>query len=197
MRRRIIFLILACLLIPKIGMSEMYYWIDDQGIENYSTRVESIPEICRSKAKVLSLPSPSLAPSELKSIQLSRDLTKIPFSPASPLLMQARINGIGPIPLILDTGADLTLISPSTLSKIGLKTENTPPVTVKGLSEIASAKRVLVDFIEVGEAKVGPLLIAVYPADMKEAEGLLGRDFLSNFNLTIDHKEKLVTLTPN
>ncbi len=54
-----------------------------------------------------------------------------------------------------------------------------------------------VDFIEVGETRVGPLFIVVYAADLKGADGLLGRDFLSHLNLTIDSKERLVTLTPN
>jgi hypothetical protein len=40
-------------------------------------------------------------------------------------------------------------------------------------------------------------LIAVYEADLKGADGLLGRDFLSHLKVTIDPKEKVVTLTPN
>jgi hypothetical protein len=51
--------------------------------------------------------------------------------------------------------------------------------------------------VEVEEAKVGPLLIIVHEANLKGADGLLGRDFLANFNVTIDSKECVVTLAPN
>ena len=50
--------------------------------------------------------------------------------------------------------------------------------------------------LEVGEAKVGPLRIIVHNADLKTADGLLGRDFLEHFTVTIDTKERLVTLVP-
>ncbi len=53
------------------------------------------------------------------------------------------------------------------------------------------------EFLEVGEARVGPLLIIVHDTDLKEADGLLGRDFLAHFHVTIDSKERIVTLTPN
>jgi hypothetical protein len=56
---------------------------------------------------------------------------------------------------------------------------------------------VWVNSVEVGEARVGPLLIIAHDADLKGADGLLGRDFLANFNVTIDSKERVVTLAPN
>jgi predicted aspartyl protease len=111
--------------------------------------------------------------------------------------VQARINGLGPITLILDTGAVATLISPSVLSRLGLSSVNGPPITLKGVTGMGYASRVWVDFMEVGNTRVGPLLIAVYDADLKVADGLLGRDFLSHLNVTIDSKEKVVTFTPN
>jgi len=56
---------------------------------------------------------------------------------------------------------------------------------------------VWVNSVEVEEARVGPLLIIVHEADLKGADGLLGRDFLAHFNVTIDAKERIVTLAPN
>jgi hypothetical protein len=44
---------------------------------------------------------------------------------------------------------------------------------------------------------VGPLLIIAYDGDLKAADGLLGRDFLAHFNVTIDSKAGVVTLAPN
>ena len=50
--------------------------------------------------------------------------------------------------------------------------------------------------LEVGEAKAGPLLIIAHDADLKQADGLLGRDFLERFTVTMDAKEGVVTLAP-
>lgn len=197
MRRWMIAGILIGLFFPGTGLSDIYYWIDDQGIQNYTARLESVPEEYRSKAQLLSLPPAPVAPPELKPSPPIRGTTKIPFSPDSPVLVQARINGLGPFTLILDTGAEATIISPSVLSMLGLSSENAPPVTLKSVTGMGYASRVWVDFIEVGETRVGPLLIAVYEADLKRAVGLLGRDFLSHLKVTIDAKEKMVTLTPN
>jgi predicted aspartyl protease len=197
MRRWLIAGILICLLFPETGLADIYYWIDGQGIQNYTARLESVPEEYRSQAQRLSLPPAPPAPPELKPSPPNKGTTRIPFSPGSPVLVQARINGLGPITLILDTGAQATLISPSVLSRLGLSSENAPPITLKGVTGMGYASSVWVDFIEVGETRVGPLLIAVYEADLKRADGLLGRDFLSHLKVTIDPKEKVVTLTPN
>ncbi len=59
------------------------------------------------------------------------------------------------------------------------------------------ALAVWVNSVEVGEAKVGPVLIITHNANIEGADGLLGRDFLANFNVTIDSKEWVVTLAPN
>ena len=197
MRHWMIVLILICLLFPEAGVSDIYYWIDDQGIQNYTARIESVPEVYRSKVQQLSLPPAPPAPPELKPSPPTKGPIRIPFSPGSPVLVNARINGIGPITLIFDTGTERTIISPSVLSRLGLSTENTPPITLKGVTGMGYADRVWVDFIEVGEVRVGPLLIVVYATDLKGADGLLGRDFLAGLNVTIDSKEKVVTLTPN
>jgi predicted aspartyl protease len=197
MRRWLIAVILICLLFPETGLADIYYWIDDQGIQNYTARLENVPEAYRSQAQRLSLLPTPPAPPELKPTPPIKGTTKIPFSPGSPVLVQARINGLGPVTLILDTGSEATLISPSVLSRLGLSSENAPPITLKGVTGMGYARRVWVDFIEVGETRVGPLLIAVYESDLKRADGLLGRDFLSHLKVTIDSKEKVVTLTPN
>jgi predicted aspartyl protease len=196
MRHWMITVILICLFFPEAGLSDIYYWVDDQGIQNYTATLESIPEEYRSKAQLLSLPPAPPAPPELNPSPPSGP-TRIPFSPGSPVLVNAKINGLGPITLILDTGAERTIISPTAQSKLGLSLENSPPVTLKSVTGMDYANRVWVDFIEVGETRVGPLLVVVYEADLKGADGLLGRDFLSHLNLTIDSKEKVITLTPN
>ncbi len=189
--------ILSFLLFPAIATGDIYYWADDQGTQHYTTRLELIPEPYRSKAIPLPLPTSPPEPPEITPGPSPKGLAKIPFTPGSPLLVSAKINGNGPIMLIIDTGADRTMVSPSALSRLGISFENTVRGIVRGVTGVGNAEAVWVNSVEIGEAKVGPLLIVAHDADLKVAEGLLGRDFLANFNVTIDSKERIVTLAPN
>jgi hypothetical protein len=190
-------LILIFALFPGLARADIYYWADDQGTQHYTTRFESIPEPYRSKAQLLPLPVSPPAPPELERSPSSKGITKIPFTPGLPVLVSAKINGAGPIPLILDTGADRTLVAPEALQRLGISIENGPRGILKGVTGASYVDAVWVNSVEVGEAKVGPLLIIAYDGDLKTADGLLGRDFLAHFNVTIDSKERVVTLAPN
>ena len=189
--------ILICLLFPGLALADIYYWVDDQGIQYYTTSLESIPERYRSHAQRLPTPVSPPAPPELRSSPVQKGSVKIRFTPGSPVLVSARINGAGPVTLILDTGADRTLVGSSTLKRLGISTENSPRALIKGVTGESYADAVWVNSVEVGEAKAGPLLIMAHDADLSGADGLLGRDFLANFNVTIDSKEQVVTLAPH
>jgi hypothetical protein len=190
-------LILIGVMISSLAWGEIYYWVDDQGTQHYTTGLENIPEPYRVKAQQLSLPTSPPVPPERTSITPQKKLVKIPFNPGSPVLVSAKINGVGPISLILDTGADRTLVRLSAFGRLGVSLENATGVLLSGVTGKTYGDAVWVDSVEVGESKVGPLFIIVHDADLKGADGLLGRDFLSHFNVTIDSKERVVTLSPN
>jgi len=197
MRGWVAILILMSLLLAPLTFADIYYWIDDQGTQYYTTRLENIPEAFRSKAIPLSLPTSPPVPPEITPKPLQKGPTRIPFTLGEPVLVSAKINGDGPVTLILDTGADRTMVAPSALSRLGISFENTLRGVVRGVTGASYAGAVWVNSVEVGEARVGPLLIVVHEADLKGADGLLGRDFLANFNVAIDSKEQVVTLSPN
>lgn len=198
MRGWVIALILiCCLFLSKPASADIYYWVDDQGTQYYTTRLESIPEPYRSNAQQLSLPTSPPVPPELTPNPPQKSLIKILFTPGSPILVNTKINGAGPITLILDTGSDRTLVAPSALSNLGISIENALRGVLRGVTGMSYADAVWVNSVEVGEVKVGPLLIIAHDAKLKGAEGLLGRDFLANFDVRIDSKEGVVTLAPN
>lgn len=197
MRPWTIAFILIFMLLPALALGDIYYWMDDQGTQHYTTRLESIPEPYRSKAIPLSLPTSPPVPPEITPRPSPKGLTKIPFTPGSPVLVSVKINGGGPITLILDTGADRTMVAPAALSRLGISFENALRGVIRGVTGASHAEAVWVNSVEIEEAKVGPLLIVAHDADLKGADGLLGRDFLANFNVTIDPKEQVVTLAPN
>jgi hypothetical protein len=55
---------------------------------------------------------------------------------------------------------------------------------------------VFVDSLEVGEARVGRMSVGSQNLPLEGADGVLGRDFLDQFNLSIDASKGVVTLSP-
>jgi hypothetical protein len=190
-------LILVSVVAPGIALGQVYHWVDEKGIQYYTTEYKSIPDKYQSTARSLPLPPPPPPPPELPAISPQKTVTKIPFVPGFPVLVSAKINGTGPITLILDTGSDRTLVAPSVLWKLGVSTVGAQRGFIKGVTGTSYTDAVWVNSVEVGETKVGPLLVIAHDAELKGADGLLGRDFLANFNVTIDSVQRVVTLAPN
>ncbi len=197
MRRWIAVLILSLFVLTGLAGAEIYRWIDDEGVQRYTTQPESIPEPFRAKAERLLLPTSPPAPPELPAKEPTRVPITIAYAPGSPVFLKAKINGAGPITLILDTGADRTLIRTSVLQDLGISSEGAARAIIAGVTGKSDANAVWVNSLEIGEAIVGPLLIISHDADLKGADGLLGRDFLANFNVAIDPKKGTVILDPN
>lgn len=98
--------------------------------------------------------------------------------------------------MILDTGAEQTMVTPQALWKLGIPLDHSRRQRIKGVGGSVEAGVAWVDSVEVGDVKVGPLLVVVHDPDLKQADGLLGRDFLDQFKVTIDAKESVVLLEP-
>jgi predicted aspartyl protease len=108
--------------------------------------------------------------------------------------VSAKINGAGPVTLILDTGADRTMVAPAALGRLGVAVPNTLEATLRGVTGSSRAPVVWVSSLEVGNAAAGPLPIVAHDADLEQADGLLGRDFLALFTVTIDANAGVVTV---
>jgi hypothetical protein len=186
--------LIALLLLPALASAQVYRWEDD-GALHFSNSYERIPEPQRSNfgppPESAVKPEP-VAPSPATP---SATVTRIPYTPGSPIFVSASIGGTGSVTLILDTGADRTMVSPGALGRLGIAFADGQPAQIKGVTGTTQGTVVQVASVEVGQAKVGPLRIIVHDADLK-ADGLLGRDFLEHFTVTIDSKEQQVTLAP-
>jgi len=185
------FFLLLIALVPGRAQAQMYQWEDEQGTVHYTNELQNVPEPFRSRARFV--PASPMAP---PAVAPAQGITRIPFTPGSPILVNARINGAGPVTLILDTGADRTMLAPMALWRLGISTADAPQAEIRGVTGTARGELVRVDSVEVGDARAGPLLILAHDADLKQAEGLLGRDFLERFTVTIDANERVVTLVP-
>jgi predicted aspartyl protease len=177
-------------LLPASALAQMYRWVDDRGVVYYTNGLDTVPERFRSNAQPLSSPAAASASTPVPGV------TTVSFTPGAPILVSAKINGGGPVTLILDTGAERTVVAPQALSRLGISIANVYRTEIKGVTGTSQADVVQVVSLEVGDAKVGPLFILAHDADLPQADGLLGRDFLDNFMVTINSKERVVTLTP-
>jgi hypothetical protein len=181
--------------------AQIYRWTDERGEIRYSQGIHSVPPRFRGGAVMMSPPSPPAAPApaapDTAAASSSAGVARIPFTPGQPITVTARINGGGATQLILDTGAQGTVISPTALAALGVSYRDAVRGSIKGVTGDASVLAVRVESIEVEGARFGPLMVVSHDAGLGSGrDGLLGRDFLDNFIVTIDSSARLVTLTP-
>jgi len=121
-------------------------------------------------------------------------LAVIPFSPGHRIYVQAWINGSTPARLQLDTGTDRTMIAPRVLRAAALVPHGAG--TISGVTGRATADVYQIASLEVDGAKGSRLTVFGYDIGEAGSDGLLGRDFLDQFTVTIDNAVGRVTLSP-
>jgi Aspartyl protease/Domain of unknown function (DUF4124) len=192
-------LLLAVLFVvgcPAIVDAQIYKWVDDNGVPHYADGIDSVPGRYRSRATPLGLRNEP-APGPAAGAKATSGGT-IRFTPGQRIMVDVRINGSGGAQLMLDTGADRTLISPRALQAAGVRIA-APAATgqIVGATGSERISFVVVESLEVGEARVGRMPVGAYNLPTTEVgDGLLGRDFLDQFNVNIDSGKGVVTLSP-
>lgn len=122
--------------------------------------------------------------------------TVIDFRPGQPIYVVARLNNVEIARLILDTGADRTVITPRSLRAAGVGNRPTASGRIHGATGTAEVHAYQMESIEIGAARVDRLMVLSHDINLPESDGLLGRDFLEHFKVTIDNRAGTVTLTP-
>jgi predicted aspartyl protease len=121
----------------------------------------------------------------------------IRYKPGQPIMVNVRINGNITAQLVLDTGADHTLINPRTLKAAGVALDRiVRRGQMAGVTGTDSVNYVVVESLEVGNARVTSLPVAAYEMPRANGDGLLGRDFLDRFKVNIDSRRGEVTISP-
>jgi len=199
--RRTAWLLVALFLVlrwPAPADAQIYRWVDDNGVPHFTDGIDSVPDRYRSKAVPLGMKNAPPAPAApgAPGAKASGE-TAIQFIPGQRIMVDARINGNAEARLMLDTGADRTLISPRALQAAGVRlTGPSTTAEVTGAMGSGQMQFIVIDSLEVGESRVGrmPVGSGILPPDV--GDGLLGRDFLDQFNVNIDSGKGVVTLTP-
>ncbi|PYM38630.1 MAG: hypothetical protein DME17_03760 [Candidatus Rokuibacteriota bacterium] len=169
-----VLLIVVLAVETRPARAQIYRWTDEQGNSHYSQGLDSVPERFRAAARPL-VPERAPAPAPSGAAPRESTSTVIPFTPGKRIYADARVNETTSVRLILDTGADRTVIAPRALVAAGASTRAAGPG---------------------GNARVGKMVVVSHDINEPDTDGLLGRDFLDQFKVTIDSASGHVTLGP-
>jgi len=188
-------LVVALLLVASSAHAdaEIYRWVDERGVPHYADGIDRVPERYRAKVAPLELRN---APMSANAPGASGPGAEIKFTKGQPIIVDATLNGRTSAKLILDTGADRTVISPRVLETAGVPLTQGPPGQIRGATGTASVQGAALDSLEVGGARVSELVVIAHDIEERTVDGLLGRDFLDQFKVSIDSDTGIVTLAP-
>jgi hypothetical protein len=183
----------CCLAAPAAG--DLYRWTDAEGTVHYTADLASIPPTFRDTATPLNTPQARPIPPPT-----ANEPVALKVSPGAPITVEARLNGVG-LTLIVDTGADRTVISPEVIERAGLAGGAGRSVQVIGVTGTSTATLVTLPLLDVAGARIGPIVVVAHPLPSTfrgsdAVDGLLGRDVLDAFTLSVDTASGRATLTP-
>jgi predicted aspartyl protease len=113
------------------------------------------------------------------------------------IIVSVSVNDSGPFDFLLDTGAQFTMIDPSLAAELHLNPNGSVPVTGNGFRTISSA--VELDRVKVGRHAVANLEALEFDVhnirpQYPRLRGVLGEDFLQQFDVLIDNLHRLLCL---
>jgi hypothetical protein len=172
--------------------AQLYRWTDAAGTVYYTSDLATIPPAYRDGARDIGAPTPG--PSSPPPPPAAAAGVVIPYT-GGPLVVDALLNGV-PLRLLLDTGADRTLISPAAMARAGLDVTGGSPVHIRSVTGEAIAALVSVPRLDVAGTRLGPVAIVVHALPDQSVDGLLGRDVLDAFSVTVDAVSQRAILVP-
>ena len=192
--------VLDGVLVVPAAAQPLYTWTDENGVTYYTADPWSIPPKYRPDGlpKQPPVSAPGSVVDQPPAIVGPKVATVVQFTPGDPILVTARLNG-APMTLLLDTGADRTLISPAAVARAGYARTVAPgdsSVRILGVTGSVVATQVVVPVLDVAGVRIGPVALIVHDAGLGVVDGLLGRDILDAFTVTIDAAAGRATLVP-
>jgi hypothetical protein len=114
------------------------------------------------------------------------------------MIVEVSVNHSGPYNFLLDTGTQMTMVDPALAAELHLNTQGSAGVA--GVGFLASAPFAQLDVLEVGSHAVANQKVLVFnfqnshSVDLHIFRGVLGEDFLGEFDMLIDNAHNLLCL---
>lgn len=180
---------------------ELPFWISTDVGDPAQADVETISRYrLLDSVPVKALQSPDNAVTDAR-ISGGKGKTLVPFTYGNTkLLVEARINGKGPFPFVLDTGGH-AILTPQTAAMLGLKMYGASQSYGAGGGSTATSYT-QVDKLQVGDAEIDRQSFLVLPlpnvmtdlGNQPPIAGILGLELFERFAVTLDFDKKEMTL---
>jgi hypothetical protein len=105
------------------------------------------------------------------------------------------INGHGPFRLVLDTGASHSAVTSLVALALGIPTDQSPPVVLRGVTGFATVPTIRVDTLTVGDMSVDSPVLPIVPDALGGAQGILGGEGLVGKRIFIDFRHDKINIT--
>ena len=203
--RRVFHLSWVILLLALASVyAEIYKWVDRDGRVHFSDTLTDIPPEYRDRIEEkVSLPSTSRSDPAPRRVTPARR----PSAPAPPsytvplrrdgnaMLVEALVGGTVRTRLLLDTGAEFTVLSTAAARRLALNLASAAVIPLRSASGVFFAPIIKVQSMTIGDATAYDVEVIVHDAT-PGLDGLLGMSFLDNFLVTISTSDERLILTP-
>jgi hypothetical protein len=125
----------------------------------------------------------------------SNDIVKFRLQDKYLIVVQTMVNGVGPFNFLLDTGATHTVIDPDLARQLQLPVIGEASLTT--VLDVRHDRLVRLKSVRMGNSEVSELGAVIDKLDQVRLKapgirGVLGEDYLSNFDFLIDYKEHIL-----
>jgi clan AA aspartic protease (TIGR02281 family) len=193
--RSIMWRLLAALLVgyasltPPAIPSEMYRWIDEQGrVHLTDTPPKSKDALQEFKVYRPIAPAQAPDPSGPPIAEPGR-VKMTPTKPGGTVVVDAVLNRRLTVPMLLDTGADFTVLTKQVARDLRLSSlDHLPKREFKTAGGAVRFPIATLQSLRVGAAEARDVEVAI-DIDGHMPMGLLGMTFLRHFKVTVDHRQ--------
>lgn len=127
----------------------------------------------------------SPAPAPLEEIALKGDAS-------NRMTVQVEVEGIGPYPFLIDTGAERSTVSVELASSLSLRPAG--QATIQGMISSLTVPTYRIDRLDMGRHRADNLRVPALRQTLIGAPGLIGADALQNERITIDFRRGTMTI---
>jgi clan AA aspartic protease (TIGR02281 family) len=201
--------IAAAVATPAPAMAQSYRWTDERGAPHYTDDPSTIPPAYRETQRIVGEPD-RRRPPPVEEGDAEGAYYAAPRTATPPPVYRAPLKGEGlsyyvdadfgggvTTPLLLDTGATITIVSPEIGRRMGFADlSRLPKMPVNTAGGVSTIYLIKIASLKVGEAVVHDVEGGISESMGERMTGLLGGSFLNEFVYQIDGPGGVLTLSP-